>query len=109
MSFIIHLSSILLTILGLMCRIDEEYFKTSMEGYLEDASTILELFKASHLSFLSEISLKDLGIWTRDLLAKQVSKPKHNLRLKEVSDRNVQLLVVAFILIDVSFSFIAFA
>ncbi|CAA6658148.1 unnamed protein product [Spirodela intermedia] len=62
------------TILGSMDQIDEE------QGF----NTVLELYKASQLKFPDEWSLKELGIWTRKFLAKELSKYGKDERLVEV-------------------------
>ncbi|CAA7394308.1 unnamed protein product [Spirodela intermedia] len=72
------------TILGSMDQIDEEQFSHSLDGNLEDSNTVLELYKASQLKFPDEWSLKELGIWTRKFLAKELSKYGKDERLVEV-------------------------
>ncbi|CAA6670178.1 unnamed protein product [Spirodela intermedia] len=68
---------------GSMDQIDEEYFQNSLDGYLEDSDTILELYKASQIKFPNEWPLKELGIWTRNFLVKELSKHGKDERLKE--------------------------
>ncbi|CAA6674648.1 unnamed protein product [Spirodela intermedia] len=68
---------------GSMDEIDEEYFQNSLDGYLEDSDTILELYKASQIKFPNEWPLKELGIWTRNFLVKELSKHGKDERLKE--------------------------
>ncbi|CAA7388078.1 unnamed protein product [Spirodela intermedia] len=69
---------------GSMDQIDEEHFSNSLDGNLEDSNAVLELYKASQLKFPVEWSLKELGIWTRKFLAKELSKYGKDERLVEV-------------------------
>ncbi|XP_078437344.1 terpenoid cyclases/Protein prenyltransferases superfamily protein isoform X2 [Wolffia australiana] len=61
-----------------------EYFHDSMDGFLKNSQAVLELYRASHLRFTGELSMKDLGIWARDSLSKETSKYGENGNLEEV-------------------------
>ncbi|KAG6510969.1 hypothetical protein ZIOFF_029017 [Zingiber officinale] len=67
---------------------DEHYFNNTLQGYLKDVNTVLELYKASHIKiFPYEQGLDKLASWSRMFLKEALTtnrNPQHQIGLQEV-------------------------
>ncbi|XP_042386088.1 ent-kaur-16-ene synthase, chloroplastic-like [Zingiber officinale] len=67
---------------------DEHYFNNTLQGYLKDVNTVLELYKASQIKiFPYEQGLDKLASWSRMFLKEALTtnrNPQHQMGLQEV-------------------------
>ncbi|MQL73716.1 hypothetical protein Taro_006073 [Colocasia esculenta] len=69
---------------GYFTQLDEDFFHHSLEGYLEDTKTVLELYRASQLKFPTEWFFDKLNFWTSNFLAQKAPNIRSDEQLSEV-------------------------